>query len=69
VIDRIDDGATHEEIEELLAYVQTSVGIHQSRQAAQDFVDRAVNALQVFPPSDYRASLEGIAWSTLARQK
>jgi heptaprenyl diphosphate synthase len=69
MIDRIDDGATAEEIEKLLAFVQTSVGIEKSQQASTHYCGEACRALQVFPLSDIRLTLEDIAWSVQARQK
>jgi heptaprenyl diphosphate synthase len=68
-IDRIDDGATPDDIEELLAWVQRSVGIERSRQEARRFCQQACDALQVFPPSAIRDVLEGIAWFVLERKK
>ncbi len=68
-IDRIDDGATPDDIEELLAWVQHSVGIERSRQEAQRFCQEACDALRVFPPSAIRDTLEGIAWFVLERKK
>jgi len=68
-IDRIDDGATPDDIEALLAWVQTSVGIKRSQQEAQRFCQDACDALQVFPPSPMRDALEDIAWFVLGRNK
>jgi geranylgeranyl pyrophosphate synthase len=68
-IDRIDDGATPREIEELLTWVQHSIGIEQSQQEAQRFCQEACDALQVFPPSPVRDALEGIARYVLERRK
>ena len=68
-IDRIDDGATPGEIEDLLSWVQDSVGIERSRQEAQRFCQAACEALEVFPPSAIRDTLEGIAWFVLERKK
>ena len=68
-IDHIDDGATPDEIEELLGWVQRSVGIQRSRQEAQRFCQQACEALQEFPPSAIRDTLEDIAWLVLERQK
>jgi heptaprenyl diphosphate synthase len=67
-IDRIDDGAATEEIEELLAWVQRSVGIERSQEAAQRYCWEARQALQAFPPSAIRDALEGIAWFVLERE-
>jgi heptaprenyl diphosphate synthase/octaprenyl-diphosphate synthase len=68
-IDRIDDGATPEEIEELLSWVQRSVGIERSQQEARRFCQAACDALRSFPRSEIRDALEGIAWFVLERQK
>ena len=68
-IDRIDDGATPGEIEELLAWVQSSVGIERSRQEARHFCQSACDALSAFPRSPIRDALEGIAWLVLDRNK
>ena len=68
-IDRIDDGATPAEVEELLAWVQRSVGIEQSQQEARRFCQQASDALQMFPPSAIRDALEDIAWFVLEREK
>jgi heptaprenyl diphosphate synthase component 2 len=68
-IDRIDDGATPEEIEHLLAFVQTSVGIDMSHQASMHYCEEACRALQIFPASDIRLALEGIACSVQARHR
>ncbi|UCC86644.1 MAG: polyprenyl synthetase family protein [Anaerolineales bacterium] len=68
-IDRIDDGATLAEVEELLAWVQRSIGIEQSQQKAQHYCQQACDALQTFPPSAARDALEGIAWFVLERRK
>jgi heptaprenyl diphosphate synthase/octaprenyl-diphosphate synthase len=68
-IDRIDDGATPDEIEKLLAWVQRSIGIDRSQQEAQRFCQEARDALRIFPPSAIRDALEGIAWLVLERRK
>ena len=68
-IDRIDDGAGPEEIEQVLAWVQTSEGIERARQEAERFCRRACDALAVYPPSDVRCALEDAAWSVLVRSK
>jgi geranylgeranyl pyrophosphate synthase len=68
-IDRIDDGATANQIEDLLAWVQGSVGIERSQQEAQRFCQQACDALHTFPPSPIRDTLEGIAWFVLERNK
>jgi heptaprenyl diphosphate synthase/octaprenyl-diphosphate synthase len=68
-IARIDDGATSDEIEELLAWVQHSVGIERSRREAHRFCQQACDALHTFPPSAVRDGLEGIAWFVLERKK
>jgi heptaprenyl diphosphate synthase/octaprenyl-diphosphate synthase len=68
-IDRIDDGATPDEIEELLAWVQRSIGVDRSRQEALRFCQQACEALSVFSPSAIRNALEGIAWFVLERMK
>jgi heptaprenyl diphosphate synthase/octaprenyl-diphosphate synthase len=66
---RIDDGATSDEIEELLAWVQDSVGVDHSRREALRFCREACEMLRVFPPSHVRDALEGIAWFVLERKK
>jgi heptaprenyl diphosphate synthase/octaprenyl-diphosphate synthase len=68
-IDRIDDGATPDEVEELLGWVQGSVGIPQSQQEAHRFCREACDALRIFPPSAVRDTLEEIAWFVLERNK
>ena len=68
-IDRIDDGATPDEIEGLLGWVQGSVGVEQSQQEACRFCQQACDALRVFPPSAARDALEDIAWFVLERNK
>jgi heptaprenyl diphosphate synthase len=67
-IDRIDDGATPEEIADLLAWVQSSIGIEKSRQDSYRCCDTACRALEEFAASDVRAALEGVARSVLARR-
>lgn len=68
-IDRIDDGAGPDEIEELLAWVQRSVGIERSQQEARRFCQEACDALQVFRASAIRDALEDIVWFVLSREK
>jgi heptaprenyl diphosphate synthase len=68
-IERIDDGATPAEVDELLAWVQCSVGIAGSRQEARRFCQQACDALQVFRPSPLRDALADIAWFVLGREK
>jgi len=68
-IDRIDDGATPDDIQALLAWVQTSVGIERAQQEAQHYCQTACDALRAFPPSPIRETLEGIAWFVLERNK
>jgi heptaprenyl diphosphate synthase/octaprenyl-diphosphate synthase len=68
-IDRIDDGATPDEIEGLLSWVQDSVGIERSQQEAQRYCQGACDALGTFPPSPIRDALKGIAWFVLERDK
>jgi heptaprenyl diphosphate synthase/octaprenyl-diphosphate synthase len=68
-IDRIDDGATDNQIEDLLAWVQQSVGIERSQQEARRFCQQACDALHAFPASPIRDTLEGIAWFVLERNK
>ncbi len=68
-IDRIDDGATPAEVDELLAWVQRSVGIERSQQEARRFCQQACDALQIFPPSPLRDALTDIAWFVLGREK
>lgn len=68
-IDRIDDGASSEDIENLLAWVQRSVGIERSREEARRFCVEACQALQIFHPSPIRDTLEDIAWFVLERKK
>ena len=68
-IDRIDDGASPDEIEDLLAWVQRSVGIEQSQQEAQRYCQGACDALEIFASSPIRDALEGIAWFVLERNR
>jgi heptaprenyl diphosphate synthase len=68
-IDRIDDGATPAEVDELLAWVQRSVGIERSRQEARRFCRQACDALQIFQPSPLRDALADIAWFVLGRER
>jgi heptaprenyl diphosphate synthase len=68
-VDRIDDGATPAEVDELLAWVQRSVGIERSQQEARRFCQQACDALQVFHPSPLRDALADIAWFVLGREK
>jgi heptaprenyl diphosphate synthase len=68
-VDCIDDGATPAEVEELLAWVQRSVGIERSQQEARRFCQQACDALQVFHPSPLRDALADIAWFVLGREK
>lgn len=68
-IDRIDDGATADEIEALLTWVQSSSGIERSQQSCYRYCEEACRALREFPASDIRAALEDVVWSVLARQK
>jgi heptaprenyl diphosphate synthase len=68
-IDRIDDGATPAEVEELLAWVQRSDGIQRSQQEAHRFCRQAREALQAFPPSAIRDTLADIAWLVVEREK
>ncbi len=68
-IDRIDDGATPAEVEELLAWVQRSEGIERSRQEAHHFCRQAREALRSFSPSTIRDALADIAWLVVEREK
>lgn len=68
-IDRIDDGATPDEIEALLAWVQQSAGIERSQQEAHRFCQQACDALRVFPPSAVQDALEDLAWFVLERKR
>lgn len=68
-IDRIDDGASPEEIEALLDYVQRSFGIQRAKDDAEHFCRQACQALEVFPASPLRQAMQDIAWSVLARDK
>jgi heptaprenyl diphosphate synthase len=68
-IDRIDDGATPADVEALLAWVQRSVGIEQSRQEARRFCQAASQAVDMFPPSAIRDTMQDIAWFVLERRK
>ena len=68
-LDHIDDGATPSEVEELLAWVQRSVGVERSQQEARRFCQQACDALQVFHPSPIRDALADIAWFVLGRDK
>ena len=67
-IARLDDGATLAEVEDLLTWVQSSVGIERSYQASRHFCEAACRALCEFPSSDCRAALEEAAWSLQLRQ-
>ncbi len=68
-IDRIDDGASPDDIERLLTWVQGSVGIERSRHEARCLCQQACDALYAFPPSAIRDALQGIAWFVLERTK
>jgi geranylgeranyl pyrophosphate synthase len=68
-IDRIDDGAESSDLDALLAWVQSSVGIGQARQESRRFCERACQALGMLPPSDVRSALEEIAWSVVVRNR
>jgi len=68
VIDRIDNGATEEEIETLLHWVQFSPAIELARRDAYRYCEKACWALNLFPTSDARAALEAIAWSLVSRR-
>ena len=68
-VDRIDDGATEEEVEKVLTYVQASPGIEESMAHAREYCELACQALSCFPPSRGRDSLEEIAWMLLRRDK
>jgi heptaprenyl diphosphate synthase/octaprenyl-diphosphate synthase len=68
-IARIDDGATPDEIQQLLTWVQGSTAIQQARDAATRFCEQACQALEGLPASDTRAALEAILWSVLDREK
>lgn len=67
-IDRIDDGASAEEVEELLRWVQTSPAIEQARGDAYRYCEEACHALALFPASEARAGLEALAWSVVSRR-
>ena len=68
-VDRIDDGAESSDVEALLAWVQSSVGIGQARQESCRFCERACQALRMLPPSDVRSALEEVAWRVVARNR
>jgi geranylgeranyl pyrophosphate synthase len=68
-IDRIDDGATSDEIENLLAWVQRSKGIERAQQEAERFCGQACQALEIFPASDIRDALQDIAHFVLERER
>ena len=67
-IARLDDGATPAEIEDLLTWVQSSVGIERSYQSSRHYCEAACGALCEFPASDCRAALKEAAWSLQLRQ-
>lgn len=68
-IARIDDGATPDDIQELLVWVQASAAIQQARDAAGRLCEQACQALTDLPSSDTRTALEAIVWSVLDREK
>lgn len=68
-IARIDDGATSEEVEALLQWVQASAAIQEARAAAVRFCEQGCQALAVLPESETRAALEAIMWAVLDRDK
>jgi heptaprenyl diphosphate synthase len=67
-IDRIDDGASAEEVERLLHWVQTSPAIELARCDAYRYCEEACRALELFPVSEVRSGLEAIAWSVVSRR-
>ena len=66
---RIDDGATEEDVERVLVYVQASPGIDESVHEAERYCERACQSLACFPSSQVRDKLEDVAWMLLRRQK
>jgi len=69
VVDHIDDGATEEDVDRVLAYVQTSPGIEEAVGEAKEYCARACRSLACFSPSEVRERLEDVAWMLLRRQK
>ncbi|MCS7259973.1 MAG: polyprenyl synthetase family protein [Anaerolineae bacterium] len=67
-IDRLDAGATPEEVEALLHWVQTSPAIERARCDAYHHCAQACRALELFPASEVRAGLEALAWSVVSRR-
>jgi heptaprenyl diphosphate synthase len=68
-IARIDDGATPDDIQALLAWVQASTAIQEARTAASRFCEQGCQALSALPASQTRATLEAIIWAVLDRDR
>ncbi len=68
-VDRIDDGASEEEVEALLHWVQSSSGISLAQRDARDYCEKACAALAIFPDSKARQALQEIAWAVVWRRK
>jgi heptaprenyl diphosphate synthase len=69
VIDRIDDGATEDDVDRLLVYVQNSQGIDEAIQEAERYCELACQSLACFPPSAVRDGLKDVACMLLHRRK
>ncbi len=55
------------DVDEALALVQKSSGLKKCRDLAQVHAERAIEAIQVFPPSLARDSLVGLACKVVTR--
>jgi octaprenyl-diphosphate synthase len=64
----IEDGAQHEgDLKRAIAYVDESGAIQETRALAQDYVDRAVAALDSVPPLEIRGALMSVAEFCIGR--
>ena len=68
-IARIDDGATPDDIQALLAWVQASTAIQEARTAASRFCEQGCQALSELPASETRTALATILWAVLDRDR
>jgi len=64
-----NDGATPADVEFVRRLIWETGAIEGTRDAASDYVSRAVERLEILPASEYRDSLEGLARHILTREK
>lgn len=63
-----NDGANPSDIEFVQRLIWETGAVEGTRDAASGYVARAIERLEVLPPSDYRDALEGLARQILTRE-